>query len=118
MLEFEGILRRNRALQELLQLARNVVDDGVITNKEAEEFRHWVETNPDISGVWPVGIVTRAMKRAFADGELTEGDRRELLELLWRTLRAKAQERGPRSGASSTERTSRGRRSKLTRWDA
>jgi len=82
MLEFEGILRRNRALQELLQLARNVVADGVITNKEAEEFRHWVETNPDMSGVWPVGIVTRAMKRAFADGELAEGDRRELLELL------------------------------------
>ncbi len=82
MLEFEGMLRRNRALQELLRLARTVVADGVVTNTEAEAFRYWVETNPDMSGVWPVGIVTRAMKRVFADGELTEGDRRELLELL------------------------------------
>jgi hypothetical protein len=28
MLEFEGILRRNQALQELLELARTVVADG------------------------------------------------------------------------------------------
>jgi len=82
MLEFEGVLQRNRALQELLKLARTVVADGMVTNTEAEEFRDWVETNPDMSGVWPVGIITKAMKRIFADGELTEGELRELLELL------------------------------------
>ena len=82
MLEFEGILRRNRARQELLTLALTVVADGEVTTTEAEEFRQWVETNPDMSGVWPVGIITKAMKRIFGDGELTEADRRELLELL------------------------------------
>ena len=78
MLEFEGMLRRNQALQELLELARTVVADGVITKIEAEAFRHWVDTHPDMSGVWPVGTVTRALKRVFADGELSE--REELLE--------------------------------------
>ena len=60
MLEFEGILRRNRALQELLELARTVVADGVVTKVEAEAFRHWVDINPDMAGVWPVEIVTRS----------------------------------------------------------
>ena len=80
MLEFEGMLRRNQALQELLELARTVVADGVITKIEAEAFRHWVDTHPDMSGVWPVGTVTRALTRVFADGELSE--REELLEIL------------------------------------
>ena len=82
MLEFEGMLRRNQALQELLELARTVVADGVITKIEAEAFRHWVDTHPDMSGVWPVGTVTRALKRVFADGELSEREREELLEIL------------------------------------
>ena len=78
----DGILRRNQALQELLDLARTVVADGELTKIETEAFQHWVNTNPDMSGVWPVGIVTRALKRAFADGQLSEADRAELLELL------------------------------------
>ena len=82
MLEFEGILRRNRALQELLELARTVVADGVVTKVEAEAFRHWVDTNPDMSGVWPVEIVTRTLTRVFADGKLSERELEELLKLL------------------------------------
>ena len=82
MLEFEGMLRRNQELQELLELARTVVADGVITKIEAEAFRHWVDTHPDMSGVWPVGTVTRALKRVFADGKLSEREREELLEIL------------------------------------
>ena len=82
MVEFEGMLRRNRALQELLELARTVVADGVVTETEADMFRRWADTNPDMSGVWPVGIVTRALRRVFADGELSKNDREELLELL------------------------------------
>jgi len=74
----------------------------VVTNAEAEEFRHWVETNPDMSGVRPVGIITKAMKRIFTDGELTEGDRRELLELL-----EDVAGEGKGARASSTEPTSR-----------
>ena len=80
MLGFEGILRRNQALRELLELAQTVVADGVITKIEAEAFRDWVDTNLDMSGVWPVGIVTRALKRVFADGEVSEREREELLE--------------------------------------
>ena len=76
------MLRRNRALQELLDLVRTVVADGVITNIEAEAFRHWVDANPDMSGVWPVGIVTQGLRRAFADGEVNKRDREELLKLL------------------------------------
>ncbi len=54
-----GMLRRNRALTELLQLARRVIADGVVTSHEATAFRYWLETNPDMAGVWPVDTLTR-----------------------------------------------------------
>lgn len=81
MLEFDGILRRNRALRELLDLARRVVADGVVTEMEAEALRYWVEANPDMTGVWPVGIVMRGLKRGFASGRLDDNDKNELLRL-------------------------------------
>lgn len=82
MLEFDDILRRNRALQELLELARKVVADGVVTEQEAEALRYWVESNPDMAGVWPVGIVVDGLKRGFANGKMDEADRNELLNLI------------------------------------
>ncbi len=82
MLEFDDILRRNRALTELLELARAVVADGVVTEQEAEALRYWVEANPDMAGVWPVGIVVNALTRGFASGRMDEHDRDELLSLI------------------------------------
>ncbi len=47
MLEFEGILRRNQALQELLDLARTVVADGKITDADRKELLELLE---DVAG--------------------------------------------------------------------
>lgn len=76
------MLRRNRALTELLQLARRVIADGVVTSHEATAFRYWLETNPDMAGVWPVDMLTHRLGRIFGSGELSPDDRAELLQLL------------------------------------
>ncbi len=77
-----GMLRRNRALADLLQLARRVIADGVVTSHEATAFKYWLETNPDMAGVWPVDTLTRRLSSIFGSGELSPEDRAELLRLL------------------------------------
>ena len=77
-----GMLRRNRALTELLQLARRVIADGVVTDHEATTFKYWLETNPDMAGVWPDDTLTRRLRAIFGSGELSADDRVELLKLL------------------------------------
>ncbi len=77
-----GMLRRNRALAELLRLARRVIADGVVTSHEATAFKYWLETNPDMAGVWPVDTLTRRLSRIFGSGDLSPEDRVKLLQLL------------------------------------
>ena len=76
------MLRRNRALSELLQLAHRVIADGVVTAHEATAFQYWLETNPDMAGVWPVDTLTRHLGAIFGSGELSADDRTDLLKLL------------------------------------
>jgi len=78
----DGMLRRNHALAELLQLTRRVIKDGVVTPHEATALRYWLETNPDMAGVWPVDSLTRNLLRIHGGGELSPTDRAELLQLL------------------------------------
>ena len=73
-------LRRNRALREILDLARTVIADGVITDAEVEALQRWVEHNPDMIGVWHHLIVT--LRRILSDGYLEKDERAELLEML------------------------------------
>lgn len=76
------MLRRNRALAELLDLARRVIADGVVTRHEATAFRYWLDTNPDMAGVFPVDTLTAMLRRVFGRGELSDDDRHELLRML------------------------------------
>lgn len=75
-------LRRNRALQEMLDLARTVIADGVITDAETEALQRWVEHNPDMIGVWPAHNLIRTLSRILSDGYLDEDERAELMEML------------------------------------
>lgn len=75
-------LRRSRALQEMLDLARTVIADGVITDAEAEALKRWVEHNADMIAVWPADTLIRTLSRILSDGYLDEDERAELLEML------------------------------------
>lgn len=46
----DRILRRNRALREMLEPARGVIADGVVTHGEAAALRRRLEANPEMTG--------------------------------------------------------------------
>lgn len=99
----ERVIRRNRALQELLALAREVIEDGVVTPDEAVAFSRWIEANPDMTGVPPVNVLVPPLRRIFADQVVTDSERAELLELL-SSLAGEDNERGPDWGRLPRER--------------
>jgi len=80
----ESVLRRSRALQEMLRLARSIVADDEVSDMEAKVFQAWIDRHPDMLGVWPVNEILGILRNSLADGQLNEAEREELLELLHR----------------------------------
>ena len=78
----DDMLHQNRALRELLDRARTVIEDGVVTEEEAEAFNAWVSRNPDVLPVGRARLLTSHLRRIFADGRVAPEEREELLELL------------------------------------
>ena len=78
----DGPLRRNRALEELLQITRTVIADGELSEEETRIVRRWVEENPDMLGVKVVDQLARTLRTIFADGRVDREEREELLNLL------------------------------------
>ena len=78
----ESVLRRSKALQEMLSLARSTSADGDVSEREAKAFKVWIDEHPDMLGVWPVGELVGILQNAFADGRLTTSEREELRALL------------------------------------
>lgn len=80
----DSVLRRSRALQEMLRLARSIVADDEVSDMEAKVFQSWIDRNPDMLGVWPVSELVGILRNAFADGRLSDSEREELKTLLGR----------------------------------
>lgn len=78
----DGMLRRNRALERLLRLAREVISDGQVSEREAAIFHRWVKAHPELLGVKVVDDLARLLRRVFADGRVEPEGREELLEAL------------------------------------
>ena len=80
----DSVLRRSKALQEMLRLARSIVADGEVSDMEARVFQAWIDRNPDMLGVWPVSELLGLLRNALADGRLSDAERQELRALLGR----------------------------------
>ena len=80
----ESVLRRSRALQEMLRLARSIVADDDVSEMEAKVLRAWIDRHPDMLGVWPVNEILGILRNSLADGHLSEAEREELRTLLHR----------------------------------
>lgn len=80
----DSMLSRNKAMQEMLRLARAIVADDEVSDLEAKMFRSWLERHPDLEGVWPVSEMKGILKNVLADGRLTAAEREQLEDLLAR----------------------------------
>ena len=78
----ESIMRRSDALQEMMRLARSIVADGEVTDMEAKVFHAWIQRNPDVKGIVAVDEIVGILTDVFADGQLSDGERSQLVTLL------------------------------------
>lgn len=78
----EFVLRNHQAVQEVLQLAKTIISDGVVTVPEANEFLRWVEAHPEIAVVPPVPVLARRLRGFLADGVLDAREQAEVLAAL------------------------------------
>jgi len=78
----EDALRRNLMLKSVLDHAREIIEDGVVTEAEAAQFHEWLERHPELYAIAPANLIILQLRRIFADGRATEDERLDLLELL------------------------------------
>lgn len=79
---FNYKLRRDRAVNELLGIARGVICDGVFNDMEIDELRAWLRQNPDACVGFPGGALCDRLMRIFADGKIDDDERSELADFL------------------------------------
>ena len=82
MLLDDSVMRRSNALREMMRLARSIVADGEVSELEAKAFWAWIDRNPDVVGISRVDQIVGILRNVFSDGELTEGERAQLVEAL------------------------------------
>lgn len=80
----DSVMRRNDALQRMMRFARVIVADGEVSDAEAEGFRAWIESHPEVRGLQPVDEIVGILDNFLVDGSLSEEDRAELMVILAR----------------------------------
>jgi hypothetical protein len=78
----DSVMRRSDALQEMMRLARAIVDDGEVTEAEARRLNSWIESHPDVKGIAAVDDIIGVLTDILADGRVTEPERSQLVTLL------------------------------------
>src|SRR5688500_15929067 len=79
---FNRARRSDRAVHEMLGIAKGMIIDGVVTGDEAAFLSHWVRANPDCVACWPGDALAARLRRIYADGEVGEDERQDLLYFL------------------------------------
>ena len=71
----------DRAVTELIGIAKGMIADGIINEQEANFLVHWLEQNSALS-VWPFDVINRRVADMLSDGIIDAEERRELFSLL------------------------------------
>jgi hypothetical protein len=78
----DSVMRRSDALREMMRFARAIIEDGDVSDSEAKGFFAWIRANPDVSGLPQVDQLLGILTNYFADGHLSETERKSLTEIL------------------------------------
>lgn len=81
-----GFLNRKRRIErdisELLGLAKGMLSDGVVNDREAQYLGRWGQNHPDALDQWPTMLIFTRLRQILNDGHVDEEERIELQELL------------------------------------
>lgn len=81
-LPFNAARRRERDISELLGLAKGMLADGIVNEREVGFLRDWIARRPDAAAEWPTNIIAARLQQYFADGRIDEDERLELADLM------------------------------------
>lgn len=76
----DGVMRRNAALREMMGLARAIVEDGLVSDAEANGLRAWIESHPDVVGLPQVDQLVGILTNVLDDGRISDEERNLLAE--------------------------------------
>jgi NAD-dependent DNA ligase len=79
---FNAHRRMERDISEMLGLAKGILADGRVDEREVKHVRNWMSSHPDLVETWPGDIICERLERIFADGVITLEEREDLGELL------------------------------------
>jgi hypothetical protein len=74
--------RTERDISELLGLAKGMLSDGVVNQKEANFLQRWGENHIDALSQWPLSVIFTRLKQVLSDGRVTPEEGADLHELL------------------------------------
>lgn len=75
-------LPKYRALRDMLELTRSILEDEHVSDTEARRLWQLMETHPGLLGVPAVEELLSHLRDYFSDGVLSERQRAELTRLL------------------------------------
>ena len=78
---FNANRRLERNISELLGLAKGVLSDGVVDEKEINFINNWVLAHSEHVNIWPLNILHQRLKKIFKDKIISEGEQRDLKQL-------------------------------------
>ncbi|MBM3838058.1 MAG: hypothetical protein FJ398_08845 [Verrucomicrobia bacterium] len=76
-----------KRFKELLLVCRRLIHDGVLLEDEVRYLNLWLQANPQVAFRFPGQQVAARLKRIYADGVVTEEERKDLLDLLRKATR-------------------------------
>lgn len=74
--------RLDRGIHEMLGLCKGILADGIVVETEARYLNDWVHVNPELAVAWPIDVLTRRLRKIFADGRVDAEERADLADLL------------------------------------
>ena len=71
----------------LINVCKEIVQDGVLTNSEIVGLANWINANPEVRNSWPGKPLVKLLKNVFADNKITKHESRQVGAALQSILR-------------------------------
>jgi len=79
---FNAWRRNDRAIHELLGLAKGILADGVVMPAEVIELSRWILANAEPDSGWPIDVVCHRLNMILADDKIEPEECEDLAHLL------------------------------------
>ncbi len=71
----------------LINVCKEIVQDGVLTKSEIVGLAKWINANPEVRNSWPGKPLVKLLKNVFADNQITKDESRQVGAALQSILR-------------------------------